>query len=133
MELDAETVAQKLADDIINYEGINKVLTAKTLQNAYFDKGVLHYVQKGYNQKLSGDIVLVPNPSIISKRYAGTNHGSGYSYDTHVPVIFFGKGINVGRSRDRAEVIDIAPTMSNLLQISFPNSFSGKVLTEALK
>ncbi len=133
LELDAETVAQKLADDIINYEGINKVLTAKTLQNTYFDKGVLHYVQKGYNQKLSGDIVLVPNPSIISKRHAGTNHGSGYSYDTHVPVIFFGKGINIGRSRERAEVIDIAPTISNLLQISFPNSFSGKVLTEALK
>ena len=77
--------------------------------------------------------MMVPNPSIISKRIAGTNHGSGYSYDTHVPMIFYGKGINVGRSRERVEIIDIAPTMSNLLQISFPNSYSGQVLTEALK
>lgn len=133
LQLDAETVSQKLADDIINYEGINKVVTAKTLQNTYFDNGVLNYVQNGYNQKLSGDIIMIPNPSMISQRNTGTNHGSGYSYDTHVPMIFFGKGINIGRSRERAEVIDIAPTMSNLLQISFPNSFSGKVLKEALK
>jgi len=133
LHLDAETVSQKLADDIINYEGINKVMTAKTLQNTYFEKGILSYLQNGYNQKLSGDIMMVPNPSIISKRIAGTNHGSGYSYDTHVPMIFYGKGINVGRSRERVEIIDIAPTMSNLLQISFPNSYSGQVLTEALK
>ena len=118
LHLDAETVSQKLADDIINYEGINKVMTAKTLQNTYFEKGILSYLQNGYNQKLSGDIMMVPNPSIISKRIAGTNHGSGYSYDTHVPMIFYGKGINVGRSRERVEIIDIAPTMSNLLQIS---------------
>ena len=76
---------------------------------------------------------MIPNPGMISKRQTGTNHGSGYSYDRHVPIIFFGKGIKNGRSREYVEIIDIAPTMSNLLQISFPNSHSGKVLKEVLK
>ncbi len=133
LNLDAATVSQKLADDIINYDGINKVLTARTLQNTYFDTGISNFVQNGYNQKLSGDIVIVLNPATIYKRETGTTHGSGYSYDTHVPVMFFGKGIKNGRSRKHADIIDIAPTLSNLLQISFPNSYSGKVLTEALK
>jgi len=133
LNLDAAEVSQKLADDMINYEGVNKVVTARTLQNTNFTTGILRYVQNGYNQKLSGDIVMIPNPAMIYKRQTGTTHGSAYSYDRHVPIMFFGKGIKKGRSREYTEVIDIAPTLSNLLQISFPNSHSGKVLTEALK
>lgn len=132
LDLDVVAVSEKLANYIIDYEGINKVLTANTIQNTHFDSGVLKYVQNGYNQKFSGDIVMVPNPGIITKRDSGTNHGSGYSYDTHVPMMFYGKGIKVGRSREHVEIIDIAPTVSNLLQISFPNNFTGRVLPEVL-
>lgn len=131
--LDATTVADKLAKDIINYDGIYKVVTAATMQNTDFSEGILNKLQNGYNQKLSGDILMVPEPAIISKRATGTNHGTGYSYDTHVPMLFFGKGIKAGSSADYVEIIDIAPTISNLLQISFPNSNSGKVLTEVMK
>jgi len=129
----AAEVSQRLADDMINYEGVNKVVTARTLQNTNFTTGIMTYIQNGYNQKLSGDIMMIPNPGMIYKRQTGTTHGSGYSYDRHVPIMFFGKGVQKGRSREYAEIIDIAPTVSNLLQISFPNSHSGKVLIEALK
>jgi len=133
LKLDANLVAEKLSQDIINYEGVYKVLTAKTLQTTDFQSGILHYVQNGYNQKFSGDIMMIPNPATIYKRETGTTHGSGYNYDTHVPIMFLGKGIKTGRSRDYVEIIDIAPTVSNLLQIQFPNSNSGKVLQSALK
>ncbi|MDN3642289.1 alkaline phosphatase family protein [Lutimonas halocynthiae] len=133
LKLDANTVAEKLAQEIINYEGVHKVLTAKTLQTTDFQSGILSYVQNGYNQKFSGDIVMIPNPATIYMRETGTTHGSGYNYDTHVPIMFFGKGIKTGRSRDYVEIIDIAPTVSNLLQIQFPNSNTGKVLKSALK
>ena len=129
----AAEVSQRLADDMINYEGVNRVVTARTLQNTNFTSGIMTYIQNGYNQKLSGDIMMIPNPGMIYKRQTGTTHGSGYSYDRHVPIMFFGKGVQKGRSREYAEIIDIAPTVSNLLQISFPNSHSGKVLIEALK
>lgn len=133
LNLDAAVVSQRLADDMINYEGVHKVVTARTLQNTNFTSGILSYIQNGYNQKKSGDIVILPNPAMIYKRKTGTTHGSGYSYDRHVPIMFFGKGINRGRSREYVEIIDIAPTVSNLLQISFPNSHSGNVLTEVLE
>ena len=133
LKLDANSVAEKLAQEIINYEGVHKVLTAKTLQTTDFQSGILSYVQNGYNQKFSGDIVMIPNPATIYMRETGTTHGSGYNYDTHVPIMFFGKGIKTGRSRDYVEIIDIAPTVSNLLQIQFPNSNTGKVLKSALK
>ena len=133
LNLDANSVAEKLAQDMINYDGVHKVLTAKTLQTTDFQSGILSYVQNGYNQKFSGDIVMIPNPAMIYMRETGTTHGSGYNYDTHVPIMFLGKGIKSGRSRDYVEIIDIAPTVSNLLQIQFPNSNTGKVLQSALK
>ena len=133
LDLDAAMVSQQLADDMINYEGVSKVVTARTLQTTDFTSGIMTYIQNGYNQRLSGDIIMIPNPGMIYKRQTGTTHGSGYSYDRHVPIMFFGKGVKTGRSREYVEVIDIAPTISNLLQISFPNSHSGKVLKEVLE
>ena len=95
LKLDANVVAQKIADEVINYKGIYKSVTARTLQTTTFTNGILNSLQNGYNQKFSGDVLLVPNPSTLSTYYknGGTSHGSGYSYDTHIPLIFYGNGI----------------------------------------
>ena len=50
------------------------------------------------------------------------------TYDTHVPLLFFGKGIRKGSTFERTEIIDIAPTISALLGISFPNGATGSPL-----
>ena len=133
LKLDAALVADKLAEGLINYDGIHKVVTAKTLQETEFNKGILNYLQNGYNQKLSGDVLMIPDPATTSYSETGSTHGSGYSYDTHVPIMFFGKGIEKGRSRKKVEIIDIAPTLSNLLQIEFPNGSRGRVIEEVLR
>ncbi|CAL2101396.1 Calcium-transporting ATPase [Tenacibaculum sp. 190130A14a] len=135
LKLEANTVAQKIADEVINYKGIYKSVTARTLQTTSFTSGILNSLQNGYNQKFSGDVLLIPNPSTLSTYYkkGGTSHGSGYSYDTHIPLIFYGNGIQPGSSKTKYEIIDIAPTISNLLQIEFPNGSTGKIIEEALK
>ena len=134
LKLDANSVAQKIANEAINYRGIYKAVTARTLQTTNFTKGILSSLQNGYNQKFSGDVWLVPYPSTLSTYYkdGGTSHGSGYSYDTHVPMIFYGNGIKKGSSKKKYEIIDIAPTISNLLQIEFPNGNTGKIIEEVL-
>ncbi|WP_420552712.1 alkaline phosphatase PafA [Tenacibaculum aiptasiae] len=135
LKLDVHTVSQKIADEAINYKNIYKSVTAKTLQTTTFTNGILNSLQNGYNQKFSGDILLIPNPSTLSAYYknGGTSHGSGYSYDTHIPMIFYGNGINQGSSKKKYEIIDIAPTISNLLQIEFPNGTTGKIIEEVLE
>ncbi|MBA6155544.1 alkaline phosphatase family protein [Tenacibaculum sp. S7007] len=135
LKLDANTVAQKIADEVINYKNIYKSVTARTLQTTTFTHGILNSLQNGYNQKFSGDVLLVPDPSTLSTYYkdGGTSHGSGYSYDTHIPMIFYGNGIKKGSSKKKYEIIDIAPTLSNLLQIEFPNGSTGKIIEEILE
>ena len=132
LDLDANEIAQNLADELIHYNGISKVVTARTLQTTNFTEGIMHLVQNGYHQKFSGDVIVVPNPATISYSKTGSTHGSGYNYDTHVPIIFYGKGIKTGATRSHVKIIDIAPTMSTLLKITFPNTNSGKVLEAVL-
>jgi predicted AlkP superfamily pyrophosphatase or phosphodiesterase len=127
------TVAQRLADEVLNFDKIYKSVTARTLQTTNFTEGIMHALQEGYNSKFSGDVLMIPYPATLDGRRKGTSHGSGYSYDTHVPLIFYGNGIGKGTSTKKYKIIDIAPTISNLLKIEAPNGTSGKIIDEVLK
>jgi len=133
LKLNRNTVSEELAELIIDYKNVFKVVTAKTLQNTSFSDKILKFLQNGYNQKLSGDVMIIPNPAAIVYSKKGSTHGSGFSYDTHVPVLFYGRGIQNGSSKSPVSITDIAPTLANLLQISFPNGSSGNVIEAALK
>ncbi|MBI9042541.1 alkaline phosphatase PafA [Lutibacter sp.] len=133
LKLDANYVSQVIADEIINIMNVYKTVTGHTLQTTNFDLGVLQTLQNGYNQKFSGDILFVPNPSTITYDKTGTTHGSGYSYDTHVPLIFYGSGIKKGQSYNYYPIIDIAPTITSFLKITQANGNSGKPIVEVLE
>lgn len=57
---------------------------------------------------------------------------SAYKYDTHIPLIFYGNDINKGQTTKKSEIVDIAPTISALLGIAFPNAATGEVLYEVI-
>ncbi|MDX1278524.1 alkaline phosphatase PafA [Oceanihabitans sediminis] len=123
--LDLEAVQKALVDELITYKNIDKVYTATTMQNTGFSTGIEELLQNGYNQKRSGDIVIVYEPAVISYSRTGSTHGSGLNYDTHVPLLFYGKGIKQGSTLKKTRITDIAPTMSALLGTSFPNGATG--------
>jgi len=127
-----EVVQQTLADFILAYPQIDKVFTRKQLEGNSYTRDTGYLVQNGFNQKRSGDVVYVLDPAVISTYYhqGGTTHGSGFTYDTHVPLIFFGNGIKKGYTYQKSEITDIAPTLSALLGIARPNGATGRVLTE---
>ncbi|MBP8793277.1 MAG: alkaline phosphatase family protein [Lutibacter sp.] len=133
LKLDTHKVSQIIADEILNIENIYKTVTAYTLQTTSFTSGILQTLQNGYNQKLSGDVFYIPNVSTISGGKTGTTHGSGYSYDTHVPLLFYGNGIKSGQSDVYYPIVDIAPTLTSFLKISQPNGNSGRPIIEVLK
>jgi len=132
-DIDRISLEQSIAHFILQYPKVNKVYTRTQLQNGSFTSGTAGLVQNGYNQKRSGDVVFVLDPAVISyTTTTGSTHGSGFSYDTHAPLIFFGKGIKHGETVTKSEIVDIAPTIAVLLGISFPNSSTGSPRTEIL-
>jgi len=121
-------IQEFLAQEIVLYTHIDKAYAAKTLSTTQFVSGVGALVQNGFHQKHSGDVVYVLEPAVISYPERGSTHGSSFSYDTHVPLMFYGAGIKKGSTLKKTEVIDIAPTISALLGISFPNGCTGDPL-----
>lgn len=131
--LKVHEVEKTLANEIITFKNIDKVYTAETMNSTMFLSGIEVLLQNGFHQKRSGNIIIVPDPAYISYNKKGSTHGSGLNYDTHVPLLFFGKGIKHGSTLQRTEITDIAPTLSALLKISFPNSAIGQPLDLVLK
>jgi len=132
-DLDAREVEQKIAHYLLQQQSISRVYTREQLQAGNFTKGLSSLVQNGFNQERSGDVVFVLDPAYIIYPEKGTTHGSGFIYDTHVPLIFFGKGIKQGSSLEYSVIPDIAPTISALLGISFPDASTGRPLIQVLE
>lgn len=128
LDLDLDDVQEAIVNEIINYEYIDKAYTASAINSNSFTTGIEALLQKGHNQKRSGDVLFVYDAAFISYSKTGSTHGSGFEYDTHVPLLFFGKGIKHGETFQKTEITDIAPTMSALLGISFPNGAIGQPL-----
>ena len=128
LKLDLGAVQEAIVNEIISYPNIDRAYSAKVMSSTEFTTGIETLLKKGFNQKRSGDVLFVYDPAFISYGKTGSTHGSGLNYDTHVPLLFFGKGIKHGETLQKTEITDIAPTMSALLNISFPNGSIGKPL-----
>ncbi|WP_010230563.1 alkaline phosphatase PafA [Gillisia marina] len=132
--IDRNAFEKDIAHFILQYPKVSNVFTRSQLESGSYVQGISGLIQNGFNQKRSGDVIFVLKPSVISyTTTTGSTHGSGFSYDTHAPLIFFGNGINQGSTARRSEIIDIAPTISVLLGIAFPNATTGVPLEVVLK
>lgn len=133
LDLSLKEVQEILANELLTYDAFSQVYTAYQMRNNEYTAGIPYILQNGYNMKRSGDILMVPNPGIIDYSKTGSTHGSAQIYDTHTPLLFYGKGIKSGSTALRTEIPDIAPTIATLLGISFPNGTTGKPITKLLE
>jgi arylsulfatase A-like enzyme len=90
-------------------------------------------LQLGFYGPRSADLELLPEPYYMFSSPPGTTHATPYSYDNHVPVIFYGAGIHAGTYYDRVAVNDIAPTLAAILEVETPSGSAGRVLKEILE
>ena len=79
------------------------------------------------------NVILVPPPAHIDYSETGTTHGSPHIYDTHVPLIFYGKGVVPCSTVRKTYIRDIAPTLAVMLGIAFPNGSTGTAIGEVLE
>lgn len=128
---EVEATAQRF---LMDYTGVAGVYTRTQLESGALPELPLSaLVQRAWNRELSGDLYMVQAPFTLWGGNVVT-HGSPYSYDTNVPLMFYGKAwIKPGKYPRAAAVADIAPTLSYLLEIRPPAASEGRVLEEILK
>lgn len=134
-KLELEKVQQICANFLLDIDGVKNTFTAKQMHNNEYQNSVHSLIQRGYNQKRSGDVMVALQTGWISKYWenGGTTHGTSYSYDTHIPLIFWGGNIKQGITDRKVNIRDIAPTISTILGIAYPNGCTGNPIIEVTK
>lgn len=132
--LDLSSLRQAVAAEVLEIDGVYKVFTYDQIARGQLPQGRLaELVYNGFDPKRSGDVVVILEPGWLpGSGYKGTSHGSPWTYDTHIPLLFVGREIVPGLYTQRADAKDIAPTLSLLLGINAPNCSRGRVLGEML-
>lgn len=130
-----EEIEKEVVKSLYTLEEVSEVYTSDELKYVSQNDRQGQLLTNGYNKKLSGNILFNLKPGYLLNEYGkkGTNHGSGYTYDTHVPLLFYGTGISKGSTSRYVAITDIAPTLSMMLEISLPSASTGRPITELLK
>ena len=115
-----------------------KPQVANIFDYSEFDKLVMPAQQKemfakGFFYKRSGDIQFILKPQYTDVLSIGTEHGTMYTYDTHIPLLWYGWKIKPGKTNREVYMTDVAPTISAMLTIQMPNGSVGHVLEELMK
>lgn len=112
--------------------GIATVIDLEDFANCPADNTICEKTKNGYNTTRSGDFFILEKAGWISSSYqkGGTTHGSPYTYDTHVPLIFLGANIPSQNVYRRVWISDIAPSISRILGTNNPSGATGSVISE---
>lgn len=134
LDLNLGDVQEQFAKELMSYGAYSHVYTGEQMWANNYTEGIPHILQNGYSQERSGDVLMVLNSGYIGSgpNSKGSTHGSPYPYDTHVPLLFYGKGIKKGETFEKTTIPDIAPTIAALLGISFPSGTTGQPISEVL-
>ena len=88
----------------------------------------------GYNAENSGVIQIILKPGwFAGNSITGTTHGTWNPYDTHIPLVFMGWGIQHGSLNRPTHMTDISATLAALLHIQAPSGCIGQPINEVLK
>jgi hypothetical protein len=129
--LSRASVAVALAGELAKQPGISGAIPAAQASRGN-PTGAAAAVKHNHHPLRAGDIYIFQQPYwfMFDRGAIAAMHGSPWGYDTHVPVMFAGKGIPSAQVDRLVHPIDVAPTLSALLRISPPAAAEGKVLHE---
>jgi len=133
-----EEVERAVAEELQKVPGVAYAVTGSDLRKGNIpNTGAMRAVLANFNNDRSGDIYLVFEPHWYVADFDGMHvtsvHGSPWDYDSYVPLIFTGNGIQHQFIRRRVETVDIAITIANLLGIKAPSGSTGIPLHEVFE
>jgi len=127
-------VFEAISDGLLKVSGVARVLKGDELasQSARTSKDPqVRAAALSYFPGRSGDIIIIPKENWLLAASV-TTHGTLYSYDQRVPIIFYGAGIRPGAYNDEATPADVAATLASIVGVRLPSP-DGHVLKSALR
>jgi predicted AlkP superfamily pyrophosphatase or phosphodiesterase len=136
--IDPEALEAAVAAEIAKFPGVSLAVSSTALRRGRVpETGLMRAVINNFHRKRSGDVFVVFEPNWFINDFDGlkvaSTHGSPWNYDTYVPIVFVGAGMEPVFVNRRVYTVDIAPTLSAILGIKPPSGSVGTVLDEVLR
>ncbi|MCX6163983.1 MAG: alkaline phosphatase family protein [Ignavibacteriae bacterium] len=129
--LNLNEIAKNTASYIMdNIEGVENTCISEDLKTISWNEYYYKFFKNGFYEKRCGEVFVNFKQHWIEDRVKGAEHGGPYDYDIHIPLIWYGCGIPKGETSEPIEMVDIAPTLSILLNIDFPSGCIGTPIKE---
>lgn len=135
--IDHEALEAAVVEELSKFPSVSLAVSSTALQRGNLpDTHLYRSVVNNFNAKRSGDIFIVFEPNWFINDFDGltvaSTHGSPWQYDTHIPIIFAGFGLEASTVARSVYGIDIAATLSKMLSIKAPSGSVGTPLEEVI-
>jgi predicted AlkP superfamily pyrophosphatase or phosphodiesterase len=135
--LDQAEVEAAVVEELLKLDGIAAAASSTAMRTGGLpDTLLMRAILKNFHPKRSGDIYVVFEPNVFINDFDGlivaSTHGSPWRYDTYVPVMFAGAGVEAQKVSRDITPYDIAPTLSAFLGVKPPSAAIGHPLPEVL-
>ncbi len=129
-----EDIQKKVARFLTQFTGVLSAYPYSAFEANDYGNGHLKRIVNNFSPQRSGDVIVTLNPGWVEKEEGYlTNHNSPYQYDSHVPLIWYGWTVNRATVMRNVNMTDIAPTLSSLCKVPYPNACSGEPLSELFR
>ncbi|MDR1699431.1 MAG: alkaline phosphatase family protein [Prevotellaceae bacterium] len=119
-----DAIRTAVADFLSSLSVVQAVYTSQQLENACGDT-LFQQMQKAYNKVSSGDVIFAFAPDRVKVNEYDEPLQNTRKLYADVPFALFGNNIKAQKIESSATILDIAPTVSRVLNINKPNGNVG--------
>ncbi len=134
-KINRQALEAAVVKELMAFPGISLAISSAALQRGNLpDTAVYRAVVNNFNPRRSGDIYVVFEPNWFINDFEGltvaSTHGSPWKYDTYVPIVFAGAGLDAKMITRKVYTVDIAPSLSAYVGTKPPSGAAGVILQE---
>jgi len=135
--IDQVALETAIAQELVAFEGVAYAVPSSRLREGSVpNNALMRAVLNNYHPDRSGDIYVVFQPEWFINDMDGLSvtvtHGSPWRYDTFVPILFAGYGIEPQTVSRQVHTVDVALTLATIAETRPPSGATGEVLLEVL-
>jgi hypothetical protein len=128
-----EEIQKKVSRFMVQFSGVSTAHPYSAFEANDYGNGNLKRIINSFSPQRSGDVIITLFPGWVEKNDFVTDHNSPYSYNIHVPLLWYGWAVNRASVLRKVNITDIAATLSSLCRVPFPNACSGETLNELIR
>jgi hypothetical protein len=134
LKLDHEEIKKEIINFLSADSAVANVFDISKIDQVILNEKIKKMFINGHYVQRSGEIQIILHPQWLEYfSGTGTTHGTWYTYDAHIPLVWYGWGVKPGKLNQEVYMTDIAPTLAALLHIQMPNGCVGSPINELIK